>query len=133
MSARRFVVVQDSEKDLELMYLLANNPGSKVHISVRDNAALGKNAANIGGFSAELCDRGLFLVNVVLFFFPEHGKSDVDKLFGAIEQLLANWSIFSQDQACAALPAGAPLLARSQPPPPPRADFADRRCPSPRS
>mmetsp|Transcript_43932 Transcript_43932/g.102727 ORF Transcript_43932/g.102727 Transcript_43932/m.102727 type:complete len:86 (+) Transcript_43932:1088-1345(+) len=81
-----------------MLYIAQNNEGSKVHISVRDNAAIGKNAEYVGAFGAELCDRKWFDANICLFWYEEHGKCDVDKLFGAIEWMLGHWNCFSQDQ-----------------------------------
>ena len=95
----RPVSLQDSERDLELLSIVNSNRGSKVHVTVRDNAAIGKNGEYLSGFAAELCDRKLFDVNINLYFFEQHGKCDVDKLFGVIEWLLNHSNLFSADQA----------------------------------
>ena len=87
----------DSEMDLALLNVLTTCEGEKSAIFIRDCAALGYNAENVAGFPATLGDSKLFDMVMSLFFFQNHGKSWVDKIFGAIEGRHRLSYIFSAD------------------------------------
>ena len=87
-----------SEINQEVAWRLATNRGEKVALSVRDNAALGRNFDCIASLPATLCDHKIYDAFITLFWKEMHGKCDADKLFGLIELLMILYPLFTIDQ-----------------------------------
>lgn len=80
-----------------MIHILARCEGEKVLVTIRDCAAIGFNAECVGAAPADLADHKLFDMVVPLYFFQNHGKSNVDKRLGNIEDKWEKSNIFGPD------------------------------------
>ena len=80
---------------------MVSNHGSKVAVSLRDNASIGKSFETSASFPKMVCDHKMYDVYITLTWAEMHGKCDADRLFGLLQQLMALSALFSIEELVA--------------------------------